>query len=440
MDTSISVYDTLYARVPVGIAQTSHLSLNDCVIWINVVEYTSMNPEWYSPDTCKLGETDNLPLQQQAAEALFGDVRFRPTAQTVAALIEQGLTEDDILAAGRMKGYDEPIMDETLRDLDVAIPYIQQLSDKIVEDHGGDVIWLAARDFETVADDLIIRYPELEAYLLPASQDLLGHETMYDVTLAARFLGRFGLTAARVADPSKKFAIFDSGFRGSVGLGLNSIARRLHGTSLREADRLTNKLAAINIAEPIVGEQIMDFPGGASNFSKEKLPRAYRIAEGAPATRYSETRVLAVLLQTLPRFHNAYGELAEINGSVVALPSIYEIDQGIPYNPIDNNVDKPDPGRDYGPNDSIVNPVAAAVTMYRVIKSALEQPGVSREAFTNLRNPTPYVYSLSPDMPAPHNAIISPLKVTLRELGSTEHYNEDVPQIIPPKSGKDWFV
>jgi len=116
----------------------------------------------------------------------------------------------------------------------------------------------------------------------------------------------------------------------------------------------------------------MDFPGGAANFSKDQLPRANRIADALQTEDYSDTQVLAVLLQTLPRFHNAYDRLSEIDGRVVALPCIYEVAQGIPYEHIDDNVDRPSPDQDYNPNDSIVNPVAAATVRYRVVKSALE--------------------------------------------------------------------
>ncbi len=313
-------------------------------------------------------------LQHKAAEALFGDAQSRPSAYMMASLVEQGLTEDDILAAGTAKGYKTPVMDEVLHDLDVAIPFIQQVSDEIAKNHGDKTIWLAARDFEAVADDFLIRYPELDAHLLPASQDLLHHETMGDPNLAIRFLGKFGLTAARVADPGRKFAVFDSGFRGSIGQELDHLALRVHGTSLDDADRLTNGLVSVNTADRIPGVQIMDFTGGADNFSEERLPRANRIIANSTMRpeHHSDTQVLAVMLQTLPRFHNAFGKLVERNGDVVALPRTYETEHGITYEHIDDNVDRPSPDRDFQPNDSIINPVAAAVVMYRIVKSALE--------------------------------------------------------------------
>lgn len=343
-----------------------------------------MNPERHYLEN--QGETSNLPLQQRAAEALFGDVRFRPTAQTVASLIEQGLTEDDILAAGHLKGYKTPIMDETLRDLDVALPYIQQISDRIAQDHGDDILWLAARDFEAVADDLMIRYPHLEAYLVPASQDLLSHETMFDKNLAARFLGHFGLTAANAVDPRKKFAVFDSGFQGTIGQRLDHRAELLHGVSLNDAGRLTNKLVSVN-TKYSAGEQIMDFPGGADNFSEELLPRANRFAGTMHTEDFSDTHMLAVFLQTLPRFHDAYGKLIEFNGSIVALPRVCKNEAGMVYELIDNNIDRPIWG-EYNANASIVNPLAAAVVMYRVVKSALEQRGISSKAFSDLQSST----------------------------------------------------
>lgn len=366
-----------------------------------------MDFEFSSNSLKVVGETNNPLLQQRAAEALFGDVRFRPTAQTMASLIEQGLTEDDILAVGNLKGYKTPIMHETLQDLDVALPYIHQLSDRIADDHSDSTLWFAARDFEAVADDFLIRYPRIDAHLLPASQKLFEHDTMYDTNLATRFLGRFGLTAARVSDPRKKFAVFDSGFRGSIGQTLDSKIDSLYGVSLDAAGRLANKLVSVNTKYSL-GEQIMSFPGGASNFSEERLPRASRCARSMRAEDFSDTQVLAAFLQTLPRFHNHFEQLAEINDSVVALPQVLEYEEGyVIDNIVDDNVDRLGDG-DYGPNASIINPLAAAVVMYRIVKSALEQPSVSREAFADRQNPTTHEYRLLPGMSALYGSTIAP--------------------------------
>jgi hypothetical protein len=326
----------------------------------------------YPATDIDLYTTDHL--QNKGAEILFDDVKSRPSAYTMASLVEQGMTESDIVAAGSTKGYKAPVMDEVLQDLDGAIPFIQQVSDEIASNHGDKTIWLAARDFEAVADDFLVRFPELTAYLLPASQDLLLHESMGDPNLAARFLGKYGLTAAQIADPGKKFAIFDSGFRGTIGQEMDYLSRRIYGTSLDETGRLTNELVSINTAEPTPGEQIMDFAGGASNFNEERLPRTNRIIANSTMRPelFSETHGLAVMLQTLPRFHNAFGMLVEHYGDVVAVPRTYEIEHGIAYEPIDDNVDRPSPEHDFRPNDSIVNPVAAAVVMYRIVKSALD--------------------------------------------------------------------
>jgi hypothetical protein len=356
-------------------------------------------------------------LQHKAVEALFSDVQSRPSAYTMASLVEQGLTESDILVAGSTKGFKTPVMDEVLQDLDVAIPFIQQVSDKIAKDHGDKTIWLAARDFEAVADDFLIRYPELAAHLLPASQDLLRDETMGDPNLATRFLGKFGLTAAQASDSGRKFAVFDSGFRGSIGQELDHLARRVHGTSLDEANRLTNGLVSVNTADPIPGEQIMDFVGGAGNFTEERLPRANRIIANSlmRPEHHSDTQVLAVMLQTLPRFHNAFGVLVERNGDVVALPRTHEIEHGITYEHIDDNVDRPSPERDFQPNDSIVNPVAAAVVMYHIVKSALElkpeaMSGVHRRIQSLAKISMPYLsYALRPkglDITLPERSLL----------------------------------
>lgn len=258
-----------------------------------------MSTEILDPDRRSgLGEVSNL-LQQQVAEILFGDVRFRPPAHAMVSLIEQGLTEDDILAAGHMKGYETPIMDATLRDLDVAIPYVRQLSDRIAQDHGGDTILLASRDLDVVADHFMVRYPDLDAHLLPASQDLMGydkfegHETILDTNLASRFLGRYSLTATRVADSSQKFAVFDSGFRGTIGGHLDRHVERIYGISC---------------------------------------------------------------------------------GVIVALPGLseYAPDKVDEDEYIDSNVDVPKRNM-YEVNAEIINPLAAAVVMHRVVKDALEQ-------------------------------------------------------------------
>ena len=102
------------------------------------------------------------------------------------------------------------------------------------------------------------------------------------------------------------------------------------------------------------------------------FPRANRIAEQLTTGEYSGTQVLAVLLQTLPRFHPVFGKLVIHEGGVVALPRTGLSDTGESYDTPFDNVDRPSTDKDYYYNESIVNPVAAAVVMYRVVSSALE--------------------------------------------------------------------
>jgi uncharacterized protein YheU (UPF0270 family) len=308
-------------------------------------------------------------LASEATRIIFEDPFTRPAPQAMARLVLNGLTEDDIVRLGTNFGYNEPTMTVTLEDVDKALPSLQKANDVLATEFPDATILFAARDAEILADDMAIRHPDIDSYLLPASESLMDELENYSDSWVIAFLEQFGLSQTAVEDPAKSFVLVDSGFAGTI---CHKLSRQLYvryGATLRKDLRLHGKLMSVSpnhhqSVSPILEES--DMP------QTYLLPtRATRIANKVPDrfATYDPRFTLAVFMQTLPRFHGEFWALEEdVTGTISATA-----DRNYDHR-IHDDVDGLNGDSIYhGLNSSIINPVAAAVVMHRVVREALEK-------------------------------------------------------------------
>lgn len=300
-------------------------------------------------------------LRAEAADQLFGDLRLRPSPLTMASLIEQGLTEATIVAAARKKGMSRPLMSVPLHDLEVTLPYLQQVSDTLADQHPDDTMLFAGRDAEVLFDDYSITHPDKVSYLLPASTDLWSSTGMDDRGLATQFLGQHGLTKQAIVGKDTRYTLVDSGFMGSIGKKLDETVKKLYDLSMLQNDTLSVRL--VSATDTALGTRIIDLPEN----TKLKIIRYGQIFDKPPCPFWdlSNTHSLAVSMQLMPRYHGSYSDLRRVGDKVIALSWAYD-------NVTPDNLDKIDW---LWVNSSIVNPVAAAITQYKVVRAAMERIG-----------------------------------------------------------------
>lgn len=311
-------------------------------------------------------------LKQDAAATFFDKWYIRPSPQHMASFIARGLTESDIEEAGNSRGYTRPKMDALLADVATSLPYFDKIVDRIVDQQeDGQTTLHAGRDAEVLADIQAIVYPDTDSRLFPASTHLWWSGGMKRAALAKRFFAGFDLTPEAVADPRKKYKLVDSGFFGSIGMYASRQFEMLYGIKLLDAGKLAVGLVCTRNEEAL-GEQILDFPGGREAFGESVLPRAHAWVEPRLARRYSDTWYLAVGMQTMPRYHEGYSNLQELDGEVVAVAFLDDITP---------NLDDPQ-GRSF--NASLVNPLAAAIVQHHVVSAALERR--AKQAWVSITN------------------------------------------------------
>jgi hypothetical protein len=303
-------------------------------------------------------------LVARTASALFDDLSVRPTPYLMADLIARGVDEDTILDAGALSGHQAPIMATTLQDLDASLAYFHMLSDKLARDFPDTTMLFAGRDAEALYDDFAIVHSDRAAHLMPASTGLWYSIGMCDKELASEFLAGFDLSGEQVANQSSRYVVVDSGFRGSIGLRLNEKVGDIHGKSIISTGQLAIKL--VSAEADVKNRQIRDFQ--KINAFPE-LRRVQRVSQSD-----DRARLLAVEMQIMPRYHGAFTDIVERNGSIFARSYDQIIEQ---------NID-----RVMGVNASVVNPLAAAITQHRVVQAAMKRKTTGEVGLT------------SPDLPA----------------------------------------
>lgn len=303
----------------------------------------------------------SLSAIDQAATELFGDTRFRPSPHTMAALIQGGLTESGIVAAGRLQGFQRPLMDLTLADFEASLPHFQQMNDILADKHPENTILFAGRDAEVLYDDFAIAHPGTRSHLLPASSDLWDFGSgMDEHGLAVPFLSQYGITKLAAVGRKEKFVLVDSGFYGTIGRNLDRSVTRHYGVSLRQTGALAIQLVCANTDG--IGTQIMDLPGGQF---KVRIAKHDYVRSGKPEPDWAEgnTYPLAVGMQLMPRYYGPYSALYRQSDRVVALPLGF---QGMVRSDVDHAGSV---------NSSNVNPVGAAITQFRTVSAALARAG-----------------------------------------------------------------
>lgn len=296
-------------------------------------------------------------LRKLAGETLFGNLVIRPDPMDVVGLIGAGLTEKTIVESALDYGLTAPKMGLTLDELDTTLPHFQYLSDILSTTYPDDTLLFAGRDAEVLHDDYAIAHSTSVSYLMPASTDLWISKGMRDKNLATDFLGQYGITRDSVRNPQSRLIVVDSGFHGTIGLSLDERIRRLYGLSLRKHGALAIRLVCA--ANDAAGQQICDFPGGKQAIRSVKYDNVARRRAKFPRWSSGNTHGLATAMQLMPRYHGTYEDIVRREHRVIALPSADEMNR--------LNVDSIYPSA----NDSVVNPVAAAITQYRVVQAAL---------------------------------------------------------------------
>ncbi len=315
-----------------------------------------------------------LPAPEEIASELCSDIR--PTPHRIAELIGQGLTEEKLIAAVRAKGLRVPAMELTLADLDALLPHLVHISDTLAAKLEDAMLLCADRDADLLNDVFCVRHPEKQCRLLPASGPLWWSESMDSPVLVAKFLEAYGVSRERVEDPSQRFVLADAGFKGSIGMFLDDKVLELYGRSLVGEGRLDIELVCAH--RDARGRQILDIPDeaiGPMPKIKSWMGEAMRdyLKRG-----FSTTHKLAIAMNLMPRRHGAFDRLAEIGGSVVALPRDLAATSGslkrLKY--YSQTVDRCPYGLpDH--NASIINAVAAAIVQFRTVKYAIESRQLS---------------------------------------------------------------
>ncbi len=316
---------------------------------------------------------------------LLTEREVRPSPVHVAQLIRQGLTEADILAQGQELGYESPEMSLTLTELNNATPYIRKIVDNLAETYGDRRIFFLARDSELLYDAYTTLHPDKEARLLPASMSLLRSDDMKDAKKANDFFNDNGLDDEVVNGDTKKALLMDSGFVGRAGHQIWYLLSQLHGRDFEDVRaQIPIKLVSAYKSEgppeykvgdfpPITlrwGEALMDFDSDEELAQSDSFPKVtsligpYKNNDRFMDERDPLAHRLSIALQLMPHHNDAFTRLIEKDGHEVAVSGSDA--------PIRQDVDDVmTEGRDTRQNPSCVNPLAALIVQYRLIKNLL---------------------------------------------------------------------
>ncbi|HUC89904.1 MAG TPA: hypothetical protein VMR45_03815 [Patescibacteria group bacterium] len=306
---------------------------------------------------------------EKIANELYANTR--PAPQKLAELIKQGLTEEMLIDAARASGQNVPCMDLTLIDLETVIPYLELMTDELAKRPGNVRRVFASRGADLLHDYFAIRHPDKSAVLMPASSQLwLRSDAMRDPELAGNFLGAYGFDEASVNDPSIEYEMEDEGFNGTIAKYVDEQLKALYGVSLIDSGRLTTKLISTVSDHRQEASQIMDIDDSEIG----PTPKIESWMDGDlkffPLRGFNSTYRIAVALNLMPRHHDEYTSLARLDdGRVVATAAQLDSRDLAHYQQtVDSNRTRfPDH------NGSVVNPVAAAIVQYRVVRAALRR-------------------------------------------------------------------
>jgi hypothetical protein len=307
------------------------------------------------------------------AHRLLSETSIRPTAARMAELVLQGLTDEHLKAGWESLGHQATDTDLLVEEIDALAPQIALCSDVLAYDAAKDTAnnlhIFAARDGEVLSDDFwIVHGAEHDSTLMPASMPLWrqARNRRWLVGENGRiFLSSHGTTRERATDENNTFTVVDTGFNGTAGKNFGQMVEAIYGVdTIRAGGRLAIRLVHAN---PGSDAATITEPYGFA--PAEMLPRTRSWLGAKLFESYLEldrTTLLATALQILPRYHGTYKRFRRQDDNVLAIP----LDEGITA---DVNVcDWKEHGEN---NDSIVNPLAAAIVQRHVVASALQRSG-----------------------------------------------------------------
>lgn len=184
---------------------------------------------------------------------------------------------------------------------------------------------------------------------------------MQDDDLASRFLEQFGMSGDAMTDPASHVVVVDSGFRGTIGRQLNARLQAIHGVDVLARDGMDIKLVSAH--KQAIGSRALtfDMPVRLSR-TEQVIPSPQRAF-----TDYDNAFELAVSMQLMPRYHGKYTGLSGHGSDDVMAEPIHDYRNRQLF---EFDIDRLPP---YSINHSVVNPVAAAITQFRVVQAAMQR-------------------------------------------------------------------
>jgi len=326
-------------------------------------------------------------LKKHAIQEMLGDFKVRPDPLVISRMIiEDGLTEEDIRQAAEempeLKEFSRPKMNVTLDELNELIPYMRQIVEGIIKDIPKRNLVFMGRDAENLYDAARIvlsgKGQEDRAILFPGSMDFFHSLEKADSDDIARMLEAYGITRTHLEE-GQKYIFIDTGFVGRTVCAFREIFRKAYGDFFMEhrADEIVyinDKVFPMRLVSKI-SSAIVTGVGQIATLEVEEahrgklmstFSRVLRISQSADATDDRINYLIALNLQILPRYFESYGEIEYRDGRALGVP-------------INRGTIRWDVNRARNGNDSIVNPVAAMIVQYQIVKQMMPN-GVNGES------------------------------------------------------------
>ncbi|KKP40218.1 MAG: hypothetical protein UR28_C0002G0076 [Candidatus Peregrinibacteria bacterium GW2011_GWF2_33_10] len=343
-----------------------------------VKEYTafsenelSNNNQPYIPEQPIIEKNKNIHLSVETRlEKILSNWQVRPEPLEIAELIREGLTLEDIIKIGEKNGIEQPKMDITLFEINNMIPYIHKIVDHIFINYPGYKIIFLGRDAEIIYDLFKVKYGT-PSVLLPASTSLWKDGKFDNGKLGKVFLETYGINDDVLVNPESKFLLFDSGFRGSIAYFI----RRAIISQFSLDDDYVRQKFPIKLVSMIYskgyGTQLMQFDFEKNFYTNDPFPKVSQVVgytfQDHEFDTYGCDRFayrLAMSMQLLPHYHHMCDSILEVDDKIIGVPTRKEISNDV--DTIIKNEENAD-----GRNASIVNPVAAIIAQYKVLKSVI---------------------------------------------------------------------
>ena len=313
-------------------------------------------------------------------KAMLANRFQRPDTGTLFRMVRNGLTEEEVKAACREAGFDQTLVSTELTrlELDNVRPYLYELLRTLFTDYADPTILMAGRDTELLYDAYVaaaqLSAPQrTNVMLFPGSTDFWLNFRSENAGKRLSFFAQYGITEDSLASPSR-WLIVDTGFYGSIGLRVHQQLSELFDIRQEKLKKRIMPIKVISRCEqsyaglltylpslepegPGIEQSLADFFSDKT-FEKDSALKAafplssktwsmYGRAKGDGSANYP----VAVVMQTLPKFHGPYDSVAEVDGRLYAMPKAWEA--------VDRDVEQ----RHFH-NQDVVNPGFALLIQY----------------------------------------------------------------------------